>query len=516
MLRQSRRSGERGQTSPLGVALVLGIVIIGTVSVVTLGSSAISQTQHSAELGQAEHTMSQFDSLAAKVALGDSPVQSLQVGQSSGGGYRTAPDSGRIVITHANFTGNGSDHEIYNATMGSVVYENDEDEIAYQGGGVWRKSAGGGSVMVSPPEFHYREATLTFPVIRVNSGGSTQAIAGQQTMTLRRNEDVREVFPNASDGYPDTDTDGDGFVDASQPYGGSGDDGDGDGGPYRNPQANGTIVVEIQSEYYQGWEDYFRERTSGEVTVYDANQTVRVELISLGTGTGDFQMPPEGSPIRVRGLKPQGHALDSFEIELRPDDTDSANFANLQWSLHATDGQEEFEIHLKKGSSANCGNQTVDVSVYYSDDGGATYQGWKSEDALTVQCDADGDAVLRVDLAQETSQLEYQALASDDMEATQPQQASIIDPTTVDEHSGTIGWEGSTPYDAGTGDSQETGRLFAHYMALLGPDIDLYVVDKNSNTISESASSGSIEYEGTGQFVTFLHVSENEIEVELD
>jgi type II secretory pathway pseudopilin PulG len=502
---------ERGQTSPLGVALVVAIVIVGSVSVVVLGSTALSSTEHSAEVGQAEHTMSQFDSLAAQVALGDSPVQSLRVGQGAGGGYHTEPDSGRIVIIHTNFSGTSDDHEIYNATMGSVVYENGEDAIAYQGGGVWRKRSTGESVMVSPPEFHYREATLTFPVIRVTQGGTTSGASGMQTITVRRPSDVTEIFPNRNSGYPDTDDDDDGFVSAAQPYNGS-NDGDGDGGAYSNPQENGTIVVKVSSEYYKGWEEYFRDRTSGNVTVYDANQTVHVELISLGTGTGDFSMPPEGSPIEVRGLKPEGHALDSFEIELRPDQTDSANFANLQWSLFADQGDKEFEIHLKKGSSADCGSQTVDVSMYYSEDNGDTYHGWKSEDAVTVQCDGDDNALLVLDLAQLSSNLTYQELSSDDMQVVKPQQGTLVSTATVDGHSG-ISWE---PSSYSTNDEQEVGRLFAHYMALLGPSIDLEVRDSSNDGISESASSGSINYEGTGQFVTFLHVSENEIEVEFD
>lgn len=509
MVLLSRSRTDRGQTSPLGVALVFGIVVLGTVSVVVFGSAALTGTEHSVEVGQAEHTMSQFDSLAAQVAFGDSEVQSLAVGQASGGGYSTDPDAGRLTIVHANFSGDGVDHEIYNETMGAVVYRNGNDEIAYQGGGVWRKRTSGDSVMVSPPEFHYRQATLTFPVIRVNPSGNSDGASGAQTITIRGSTAVDEIYPNPNDGYPDTDGDSDGFVDADNP--GNSDD-DGDGGSYRNPQANGTIVVKIQSEYYEAWGTYFRERTTGDVETYDSNRTVFVELVSLGTGQGDFDMPPEGSPIEIRGLKPEGHALDSFEIELRPDDSDSANFANLQWSLHADEGDTEFEIHLKKGSSADCGSQTVDVSMYYTEDDGDTYHGWKSEDALTVQCDADGNAMLVVDLAQMTNSLTYQELQSDDMGVVKPQQGSLISTASIDEHSG-VGWE---PEDYVANDIEEGGRLFVHYMAMLGPDIDLVVEDKNSDTISESQSSGNIVYEGTGQFVTFLHVSENEIEVEFD
>lgn len=498
-----RRGNTRGQSSPLGLALVFAIVIVGTISIVALGSAALTDAQHDAELGQAEHSMSQFDSLASQVALGDSPVQTLTFGQ-SGGTYSVDPDAGRIVVVHTNHDGGtedgdlvdddvsgDDDEEIYNSTLGAVTYSNGDDVIAYQGGGVWRQERTGSSRMVSPPEFHYRDATLTLPLLRVNPGGSGDGASGSPTVTVRRQSEVKEVFPDSSRAY-----------------------GDDNGDTFANPQANGTMVIKVESQYYEGWAEYFRTRTAGEVRSFDSNETVMVELISLGTGQGDFQMPRSGNPIEIRGLKTEGHALDTFEIELRPDDTDSANFANLQWSLHADQGNKEFEIHLKKGSSADCGSQTVDVSMYYSEDDGDTYHGWKSEDALTVQCDADGHAYLLVDLATLTAPIEYQELQNDDVEVNKPQQGELIPTAQIDEHGDDgISWE---PDSYSATDTEETGRLFSHYMALLGPDFDLYVEDKGSDTVSESHSSGTMNYAGTGQFVTFLHVSENDISVEFD
>lgn len=480
--------GERGQTSPLGVGLVFAIVVIGTVSIVVLGGAALSSTEHSAEVSQAEHTMSQFDSMAAQVALGDSPVQSLRVGQADGGTYRTDPDAGRIEIVHANYSGNGNDEVIYEGTMGAVVYENGDDEIAYQGGGVWKQSGSGESRMISPPELHYRDATLTFPVIRVNPGGSGDGASGGQTLSIRRQSAVNEVYPNRATTYPDGTT------------------------SYANPQSNGTISVRVESEYYEAWAEYFRERTSGEVRSFDSNETVLVELVSLGTGEGDFAMPPEGSPIEVRGLKPQGHALDSFEIELVPDEDDSADFNNLQWSLQAEQGDQEFEVFMTKGQDGGCDSMTVDVSMYYSDDDGDSYHGWKGEDAFTTECNAENNPVVVVDFANLTSDMNYTDLKQGDMNHYSPQQSTREDQATIDEHD-SVSWEGTTYSED---DTEETGRLFKHYMAQLGPDFDLVVRDKQNDGVSESSSSGSMTYEGTGQFVTFLHVSENEIDVEFE
>ena len=68
--------------------------------------------------------------------------------------------------------------------LGSVVSESGDSEIAYQSGGVWRRS-GDDSRMVSPPEFHYRGRTLTLPVIAVNGDGAgeTLTVRGGGTTT---------------------------------------------------------------------------------------------------------------------------------------------------------------------------------------------------------------------------------------------------------------------------------------------------------------------------------------------
>ncbi|MFC7194689.1 hypothetical protein ACFQL4_08535 [Halosimplex aquaticum] len=42
-----------------------------------------------------------------------------------------------------------------NVTLGAVRYENGDHDIAYQGGGVW-KGTEAGTTMLSPPEFHFR------------------------------------------------------------------------------------------------------------------------------------------------------------------------------------------------------------------------------------------------------------------------------------------------------------------------------------------------------------------------
>lgn len=132
---------------------------------------------------------------------------------------------------------------MYQGSYGAVVATVGETEIAYQGGGVWRKE-GDRSVMVSPPEYHYQQRTLTFPIVRVvgddRAGGS-----------------VRGRLVGTGDGeaiYPDNTAE------------------------RTNPLEDGKVEVEIRSEYYQGWYDFFDARTEGSVEIDHEARTVTVEL----------------------------------------------------------------------------------------------------------------------------------------------------------------------------------------------------------------------------------------------
>ncbi|WP_189319145.1 archaellin/type IV pilin N-terminal domain-containing protein [Halolamina pelagica] len=61
---------DRGLSSVVGVVLLLGITIIGTGVVVGLGSQAFADAERGATVSQAGHSLTQFDSKAAIVALG--------------------------------------------------------------------------------------------------------------------------------------------------------------------------------------------------------------------------------------------------------------------------------------------------------------------------------------------------------------------------------------------------------------------------------------------------------------
>jgi len=231
----------RGQSNPIAVVLVFGLVIASTTIVVIAGGSAIQSTQSQLGTASAENSMTQLDSQAALVALGQSGSQRVDLGVNTNGGYRVDETTGKMTVEHRK---SATTDVIFSKDLGAVTHESDDGTtIAYQGGGVWRSTGAGESVMVSPPEFHYRGSTLTLPIITINHGEQITERA-----VIRRN-DTTQHYPNQTRGNV-------------------------------NPIDEGRIFVTVKSEYYQAWGQYFAERTDGVVEYDHPNNEVTVELVT--------------------------------------------------------------------------------------------------------------------------------------------------------------------------------------------------------------------------------------------
>lgn len=132
-MNERRGPDGRGQSEVIGVVLLLAITIIGASAVVAVGSSVFADSRHAADLDRAEHAMTQLDSRASLVALGETPTQRFRLGNAGNGGVAVAPDHGRIRLYHE--TGSGERTILNDRPLGAVVYRSDDTEIAYQGGG---------------------------------------------------------------------------------------------------------------------------------------------------------------------------------------------------------------------------------------------------------------------------------------------------------------------------------------------------------------------------------------------
>lgn len=482
----------RAQSAPLAIVLILGIVVFGTFAIVATGGPALADAQRTSELSRAEQAFMQFDSRTSQVALGESGAQSIPLGPSGSGQYDIDEDAGWIRVVHHNYV-DGSNETIYNDTFGSVLYRNGDTSIAYQGGGVWRADGPNESVMVAPPEFHYRSETLVMPIVQVrgtdSAAGNRRALVSKQTPTTR-------IFPVETTSY-------------------------GDGGEYRNPIKRGSVTVTVESEYYHAWGRFFEKRTGGTVTIDHSEKQATIEL-TAPRFIGDFRMPEEGNAIPIRGIV-DGHQLEQFLIQLAPDNSDAARFNNLQWSMYVEDGPKEFELHLDlfgpdDDDATACKEQDISATVYYSDTNGNTYHGWHAPTAFQTTCtDRDGDGIddetqLVANLTGEAT-LQMQDLTSRDLlYVDNPGSATRLTSVTFDEHARTVAWEPITYTDGGT-NTAPVDDLLNHYFGLLGPDYDLVVDDQKSDSVSEQDSTGTLNYGAKGR-VTYIHISANEVIVE--
>jgi hypothetical protein len=522
-----RLSGEdgRGQSTVLGYLLLIAIIVGGTSLVVVFGADALQQTNSQSELKRAEQTMTLFDSRAAMVALGTSDVQSLNVKQQSGS-FETRPDEGKLWIRHVGYE-KGASEIIYEESLGAVVYENGNTEVAYQGGGVWRLDARGAAQMVSPPEFHYRGQTLTLPIIRVQ--GETSA-SGSPTVSVAANKQAEKV-------YPDTSADLTSYTNGSgAPY-----DYNGDGRHYTNPIKDGTVRVFVQSPYYEGWAAYFDERTSGKVKVYDSNRTVRLTLVSLGGAPGRFPIPDEGVAQPVEGVA-DGHPLTEFDLTLR----DGQNYnGESHWSLYAVNDGKEFQIHIEL---ANGGATCRDANIAYTFSTPTEYREWEtgyiSPGATTAyDCTPTGSGA---ELEFNLTSRDPNALAEyTNVDGNFQSGKWCFDPGPTPDSNPNIDYHNEDPgiIDITNDPTQTLNWTTSHYVSRLGTDWDLKVQDSQgsappecdsrtggngngngnsggggSDMIDEDRSVGNLDYvEARGsQFITFLHVTENEIEVNFD
>ena len=237
------RVSSRGQSDIIGLVLLLGLVIAGVTAVVAFGSIAIQDTRQSASVANAEASMTQFDSQAALVAYGSAENQRVELPSTSRSSVSLDETAGSLTITVTDQTTATvvADETI---TLGTVRYEEGDQTVAYQGGGVWRKSSGGGSRMVSPPEFHYRvddagEPTLTLPLVTVAGNGGGGSVQLQKA------------------GPTDTTVLG-----------------------VSNPLQQGEIDITVESAYYEAWGRFFEQRTSGRVTYDHPNEAVTITLVA--------------------------------------------------------------------------------------------------------------------------------------------------------------------------------------------------------------------------------------------
>lgn len=369
------RTGEqgwasRGQSEVVGVILLLGIVVVGATATVAFGSDVLDSTRGVVTTSGAEHAMTQLDSKASLVAHGDSDGQGASLSGARDAERRVDADAGWMNVTIYDKDDN-VETVLMNVTLGAVVYEDGNTDIAYQGGGVWRRTDDGSS-MVSPPEFHYRGTTVTLPLVVVDGD---QRLG--ERVRVSRGGSARDVYPNAS---------------ASPSL--------------LNPLTSGTVVVTVGSDYYEAWGRFFSKRTGGQVTVDHGNGTASIELVTPTliepVGTALSSSSP-GDDLELSGSGNYPSFVDSYNSSEGPyGESKSNNGTVLTAGNLDMSGNSRINGSVRSGGEVEMSGSSVvtgDVewTVDFKPKGSASYRSDRQISGVKTAESIDGFTRSRID-----------------------------------------------------------------------------------------------------------------------
>ncbi len=272
-------TSEKAEAEVIGHIIILSITILGIGMITLFGVPAIYTLEDMANSKNVEQAFTVLDSRASRVTLGDSPLQITNI-ELGGGTLTVEPNSSRnpgyIFVNSSGFN--------FTIPMGRIKYTLDDRIVSYEGGGVWAQYPGGGTVMLSPPEFHYNGWTLTLPVINV-SGNASVGGKGTAVVSVKKMATIIK-YPNASAGRV-------------------------------NP-VNGTnnviVNVNITSDYYKSWADYARTLSYTNVSVNDKNKTAII-VLEVISPMGTFVPLPASLTIRNINMS-NPEPLTNFSLNL--------------------------------------------------------------------------------------------------------------------------------------------------------------------------------------------------------
>lgn len=238
------RRDDDGASSVLAVVLMMGFVAAASVSLFVVGTATVDETKNTAQERQVENTFREFNKDVSSVAFGRQKYRQMQFDiQDQTAAFRQENTGHIEVVVDGN--------TIVDKDVGSLVYENNGDTIAYQAGGVWR-GTGKDSRMVSRPPVEYQNGSLTFPIPALD--GDEAVHAGELNINKRKTESpINNV----------------GYVEGK------------------------LVTLYITSKYYEGWAQYFRTQTNDVAVEVDHSPpgemgTVKVKL-GKPVANGDFE-----------------------------------------------------------------------------------------------------------------------------------------------------------------------------------------------------------------------------------
>ncbi len=458
-------SPEEAVSDVVSHVIILGITVIGVGMITLYGVPEILELQDMANLKNIEQTFTMLDSQASRAVLGGSPLQITNVNL-GGGALMVEPNSSTsksyITIKGDNFN--------VTIPMGKIKYQLGDRIIAYEGGGLWSKYPSG-SVMLSPPKFHYNGITLVLPVISIN-GNASAGGKGTAVVSFKKNATVVQ-YPNKS------------FANRTNPI---------------NYNTAGKVYVNITSEFYDAWFNY--ARTLSYAKNVKRNSTTRTTSVELTVAPVTLERNSSiVNPIGFRWLDPgDATPLENFSFRL---------IAPLKnWDiLHVTSGNKKL-IYYIRGTADSVGDRVRLYVGYQNGNGSNTAEIWKGTRNLTVQQQG-GTLFMDVNLLNTSYNLNYtdgESVGSDDSSCT-PFGGRINENyfNNTDFSWDNIVIQKTPPLN----NTQSLYNITQHYIWKMTQYGDIYFNQCGEDT-PLTGSSMLINYTGN---LSYLHITENRADV---
>ncbi|VVB87798.1 Uncharacterised protein [uncultured archaeon] len=462
----------------VGNVFILALTIVGVASITLLGVPSIQRLEDMADVRNTEQTFATLDSRVSSAIIGDSPMKTVNINLGGGSLVVEPNGTGResyMVIKSVNNT--------FNITipMGKVKYSLGDRIVAYEGGGVWSKYPAG-SVMISPPEFHYDGKTLTLPVSTIN-GNADIAGKGTAVIIFEKNSTI-VLFPNTT-------------IDINR----------------TNPLSynlSGKVYVNITSDFYDAWADYARDLLYTGVSTDPANRKTSVELKVVPSSLGGSN--PISYPINMWGLPGDNTPLDKWSFRIY-----SNHFNSLNWDIRASSPGNKRLIYQLTAT-----NTYATVKAGYEDDGQGyddSAETWSSGASFPIQGTAPNQYV-DIDLLNKSINLTYTSVSqvgNNNGGSNNGAGCQYIDKISGSQEFNDTAFSWSSPYITkfNANKTQSLYNVTQHYLWIMAQSGDFFFNKcQNGENGPEPNSTMVLGYNATGT-LRFLQISEYNVSVDI-
>ncbi len=168
------RGDRRGASEVIGYVILVGIVLTSVLLIAVNGSSLIDDAQNDVNQQSAQLVLQELDSRFSTLSsLSDVTRTRFDLGDTAPRDLRVTRE-GVINVTvnrNVSHTGGPDCQTVVNIT--SIRYEEQDQVVGYEAGGVWRGTPNGGTAMMTSPDVTFQNGTLDVSVINL-SGRITQ------------------------------------------------------------------------------------------------------------------------------------------------------------------------------------------------------------------------------------------------------------------------------------------------------------------------------------------------------